>query len=738
MTASAFLKINRGYEDEMRAREREANRDKPLLSSGILEFFRDMTGFKPTTYQEELLLDESQFVVARWSRQSGKSLSLTLICLYTALSGPNRKIAILAPSMRQSRLMIRRTTSFLPKLPEYALEGRALKTKLEFTNGSTIEAFPNSPETVRGLTCHLILCLPADTKILLADGTTKRIDKLRVGQLVLSYNTFTNLSEPKRILRVFRNPLGCRAIVRIHHEAGTIDCTSDHRIYTSNRGYVQAKYLASGDRLIVRKEARLETPIRHEVQAGPRTTDTRRPTGRFFSEERQGTTDERIPSGSALVQTSGVRSVQVLSTHGVRPNSPRAIEKSWLGHVEHTLQDPLTPYSHRILSTDISRRQEESYLEVAGQNSFSSGTGYLVHGRRLALQGQHPHCHPCFQPGRTGTDQGLAPQQVEYPSADYSRQAAERILSSFERRGERQTLRSNKTPHDSDDELQSLSVNKVEVENRSTEGEDCSKNHSMRYLPTPLHHSETEPEKLQSGVQHGIQATSSSCLCDSRESEKTTLANATANGQNNTASTMPMLRGSVSTAKWSPEDVFTDMPPDHDPEESKSLRAKEERSKFELVYDLEVEHNHNFFASGVLVSNCDEAGYIENDRDLYDAVVYALGTTNGRLIATSTPGTRDSLFYQMCSDDDLYGDFSRHHVSFHDALEPKGPLKKGILEKLERQMREDPSRWQREMEAEFAEDEEAVFSYGLITSCVDENLEYVEDLNSPGRELKNS
>jgi Terminase large subunit, T4likevirus-type, N-terminal len=285
MPGSAFIKIDRLYENEMRARARDAEKDKPIISCGILDFFRRMTGFEPTKYQVALLLDQSQFVVARWSRQSGKSLCLTLIGLYVALSGSNRRIALLAPSLRQSRAMIRRSSSFLPKLPGNALEGRALKTKLEFSNGSTIEAFPNSPETVRGLTLHLLIV--------------------------------------------------------------------------------------------------------------------------------------------------------------------------------------------------------------------------------------------------------------------------------------------------------------------------------------------------------------------------------------------------------------------------------------------------------------DEANYIEDDRELYDAVVYALGTTNGRFIATSTPGSRDSLFYEMCMDDDLYGDFSRHHVSFHDALEPNGPLKKGILEKLEHQMREDPWRWQREMLAEFSEDEEAYFTYGLIDSAVDNSLEYVTDLNKP-------
>ena len=285
MAGAAFVKIDHLYESEMRARDRDAQKDKPLTSASILEFFKQMTGFEPTAYQVRFLLDTSQFVVARWSRQSGKSLCLTLICLYVALSGSNRRIAILAPSLRQSRAMIRRASSFLPKLPKNALEGRALKTKLEFSNGSAIEAFPNSPETVRGLTLDLLIV--------------------------------------------------------------------------------------------------------------------------------------------------------------------------------------------------------------------------------------------------------------------------------------------------------------------------------------------------------------------------------------------------------------------------------------------------------------DEASYIEDDRALYDAIVFALGTTNGRFIATSTPGSRDSLFYEMCMDDDLYGDFSRHHVSFHDALEPNGPLKRGILEKLERQMREDPWRWQREMLAEFSEDEEAYFTYGLIDSAVDNNLEYVTDLNKP-------
>jgi phage FluMu gp28-like protein len=128
----------------------------------------------------------------------------------------------------------------------------------------------------------------------------------------------------------------------------------------------------------------------------------------------------------------------------------------------------------------------------------------------------------------------------------------------------------------------------------------------------------------------------------------------------------------------------------------------------------------------------DELSFVLNDEDLYDAVVYMLGTTNGRFIAASTPGSRDSLFYKMCTDDKKFGHFSRHHVNWKEALEPNGPLKKQIVETIRAQMVEDPWRWQREMEAEFAVDEDAFFSYALIEKCVDPELEFWDDRDLVG------
>jgi hypothetical protein len=123
----------------------------------------------------------------------------------------------------------------------------------------------------------------------------------------------------------------------------------------------------------------------------------------------------------------------------------------------------------------------------------------------------------------------------------------------------------------------------------------------------------------------------------------------------------------------------------------------------------------------------DEANFTPNDGDLYDAILFTLGTTDGKLACTSTPWNTDSLFWKMCNHKD-FSDFARLHVTWQQALEPNGPLKKGILEKIRKQFGEDPARWRREMEAEWAEDENVWLPQSLIVSCVGTVKSCGEDL----------
>ena len=113
----------------------------------------------------------------------------------------------------------------------------------------------------------------------------------------------------------------------------------------------------------------------------------------------------------------------------------------------------------------------------------------------------------------------------------------------------------------------------------------------------------------------------------------------------------------------------------------------------------------------------DETNFTPGDDDLYDAILFTLGTTNGKLIASSTPFSTDSLFWRMCNHKD-YSDFAKHHFSYQDALQPKGPLSPQMIDRIRRQFGDDPSRWRREMEAEWAEDEDTWLAQSLIVSCI--------------------
>ena len=113
----------------------------------------------------------------------------------------------------------------------------------------------------------------------------------------------------------------------------------------------------------------------------------------------------------------------------------------------------------------------------------------------------------------------------------------------------------------------------------------------------------------------------------------------------------------------------------------------------------------------------DEANHTPRDEDLYTAILFTISTTKGKVLISSTPWNTDSVFYKIFHHKD-YGDFAKSHVTWRESMEPNGPLDKETLEKIRRQFGEDPWRWKREMEAEWAEDETAWLSQALITKCI--------------------
>jgi phage FluMu gp28-like protein len=119
----------------------------------------------------------------------------------------------------------------------------------------------------------------------------------------------------------------------------------------------------------------------------------------------------------------------------------------------------------------------------------------------------------------------------------------------------------------------------------------------------------------------------------------------------------------------------------------------------------------------------DEYNYISTDQELYDAIVFTLATkAHGKFICSSTPGSTDSMFWKFFNRPQ-YRHFAKSHVTWQQALEPNGPLTKRKVDQLKEEYADDQFRWQREMMAEWAEDEAVWLPLSLITKCQDANLE---------------
>jgi phage FluMu gp28-like protein len=113
----------------------------------------------------------------------------------------------------------------------------------------------------------------------------------------------------------------------------------------------------------------------------------------------------------------------------------------------------------------------------------------------------------------------------------------------------------------------------------------------------------------------------------------------------------------------------------------------------------------------------DEFNFVSGDQDLYDAILYTLGTTEGKFVCSSTPWHIDSVFYKIFNHKD-FSCFKTSHVTYEQALFPNGPLKPNIIGQIKTQMGDDFSRWQREMMADWVEDDNVWLNQSLIASCI--------------------
>ena len=109
-------------------------------------------------------------------------------------------------------------------------------------------------------------CFIEGTLVLTSIGLVK-IEDIKVGDEVYSYNEETNKKELKKVKRIFRNKTNewLHLTIKTKDKEEGIICTKNHRIYINNKGWIEAKDILENDEVLLYNNV-IGTVIKKELQ----------------------------------------------------------------------------------------------------------------------------------------------------------------------------------------------------------------------------------------------------------------------------------------------------------------------------------------------------------------------------------------------------------------------------------------------------------------------------------------
>src|SRR3990172_5058132 len=94
--------------------------------------------FEPFSYQEKLLNDTAQRIIACMGRQTGKTTTIATKAIHYAYTHKNTTTLIISPSLRQSMIMFDKILNFTHQNQIIRRSiTRKTRTIIQLTNGST-------------------------------------------------------------------------------------------------------------------------------------------------------------------------------------------------------------------------------------------------------------------------------------------------------------------------------------------------------------------------------------------------------------------------------------------------------------------------------------------------------------------------------------------------------------------------------------------------------------------------
>jgi len=89
-------------------------------------------------------------------------------------------------------------------------------------------------------------CFEKNSLVTLANGENVPISTITEGTYIISYNHNTQENEFKKVVKVINQKLN-KEWCKLIFDKTEIICTKDHKIWTENRGYIEAQYLKDND-----------------------------------------------------------------------------------------------------------------------------------------------------------------------------------------------------------------------------------------------------------------------------------------------------------------------------------------------------------------------------------------------------------------------------------------------------------------------------------------------------------
>jgi len=655
-------------------------------------------GVKPFPYQARLLEDQSKRIVSCWGRQTGKTTTIAMKAIYFAHTNPNVTVLITSPSLRQSMIMFDRIATFVYSTPYIGNRVvRATRTIIQFDNGSNIIALPCSENLLRGYTAHLIICLPPYAIVTLADGERVPISHIKEGQDVLSFNQSTQRVEPKKVLKIFRNPLNGK-IIRVCHEFGYFDCTPEHKILTVNRGYTPAMFLTSRDKLLyIGKTNEFRYACRQRIKFSSGAISLWRTFGRLFSfkNNKDGGKKKKkqLLTYTALLKTSQLRSIQILNNEGFCQNITSNNDKQRLGERISKVLDSRVSSIHKGASNLLHGWKKSDISRMACKDNASLCFSNLVYGRwKPRLEFDNDHQHPFIHVRRESNSSEMVEGSLEHQCQGERGQKRKRLLYAFSRERQGQVHGINPSLHNPKHELQdTLKANdsymlnmRAKVYSKEEHSFHVPRNREKTDMPKPKMQENSTLKTLLQSIAHTMQNLWKSFHSPHRESSYM---------QQKVQSFVPLATQTRIKS---------------------SLQTKE---KIKEVYNLNVEGNHNYFANGILVGNCDESAFMPEEV-ITQILFPMLSTTDGYAVFLSTPWGKNHFFYKS---------FMNPAYSVHKVKSSDCPLiKPEFLEEMKANMTREA--YLMEYEAEFVEALNSFLPQDLIRRCVDPSLEFIRSL----------